>query len=91
MHTFEFHSQRANEAEREFSEHGLSEVVTVCERDAERDGFPKLLHGRADAVFLDLPGPWKVIESTYQVSFANCEGQMQMIRLLMARELHVMY
>lgn len=39
---------------------GLGERVTVTQRDIEGQGFPDSLHGKADAVFLDLPGPWKV-------------------------------
>ena len=61
MHTFEFHQQRAEEAAREFQEHNLSELITVQQRDIEALGFPEERHGQAHAVFLDLPGPWKVI------------------------------
>lgn len=35
-------------------------MVTVVSRNIEEKGFPELLHDMADAVFLDLPGPWKV-------------------------------
>ncbi|KAG2496013.1 hypothetical protein HYH03_005935 [Edaphochlamys debaryana] len=63
VHTFEFHPGRAEEAAVEFKQHGLGERVTVTQRNIEELGFPDTLHGRADAVFLDLPGPWKVIPS----------------------------
>lgn len=32
----------------------------VQHRNIEEHGFPQELHGKADALFLDLPGPWKV-------------------------------
>lgn len=60
VHTFEFHEGRCEEARREFEGHGLAEVVSLQHRDIEQFGFPEALHGQADAVFLDLPGPWKV-------------------------------
>lgn len=63
--TFEFHAQRAKEAEQEFSRHGLDGLVEVRERDVEKLGFPEDLHGTADAVFLDLPGPWRVRQALY--------------------------
>ena len=40
--------------------HGLGELVTVRQRNIEEDSFPEELHGKADALFLDLPRPWKV-------------------------------
>jgi tRNA (adenine57-N1/adenine58-N1)-methyltransferase catalytic subunit len=60
VRTFEFHEGRAAEADKEFRRHQLSKVVQVTHRDIEALGFPEELHGRADGVFLDLPGPWKV-------------------------------
>ena len=60
VHTFEFHRQRAEEAAVEFSANGLAGVVSTVQRDIEALGFPEDLHGCADGVFLDLPGPWKV-------------------------------
>lgn len=61
MHTFEFHAERASEAAAEFKRHKLSELVSIQQRDIELLGFPEELHDTADGVFLDLPGPWKVI------------------------------
>lgn len=60
LHTFDFHAQRATLAAKEFAEHGLRHVVTVGKRDIEQEGFPEEMHGRIDAVFLDVPGPWRV-------------------------------
>ncbi|CAL5220318.1 g2307 [Coccomyxa viridis] len=59
VHTFDFHQQRASEAEAEFNRHGLGKLVAVQHRNIEEHGFPEELHGKADALFLDLPGPWK--------------------------------
>lgn len=39
---------------------GLGELVTTQQRNIEELGFPDSLHGKADGVFLDLPGPWHV-------------------------------
>ena len=55
--SFEFHTQRAEQAAAEFASHGLVDLVSVQQRDIEALGFPPDLHGIADAVFLDLPGP----------------------------------
>jgi tRNA (adenine57-N1/adenine58-N1)-methyltransferase catalytic subunit len=63
VHTFDFHDQRVAEAAKEFAQHGLSAVVEIAHRDIEQHGFPEELHGRADAVFLDLPRPWEVVPS----------------------------
>ena len=40
--------------------HGLGAIVSVQARDVEQSGFPQRLAGEADALFLDLPGPWNV-------------------------------
>lgn len=61
LHTFEFHAGRADTARKEFESHGLSQNVTVYNRDACGEGFG--LEDVADAVFLDLPSPWKAIAS----------------------------
>lgn len=60
VHTFDFHQKRTEEAASEFARHGLGELVTVQHRNIEALGFPEELHGAADALFLDLPGPWNV-------------------------------
>lgn len=57
VYTFDFHEQRAKEAEIEFKTHGLSSVVTSGHRDICAQGFPIELNGKLDAIFLDLPSP----------------------------------
>lgn len=39
---------------------GMADVITTMQRNIEELGFPQELHGAADGVFLDLPGPWHV-------------------------------
>lgn len=63
VNTFEFHQERADIAAKEFKQHGLGHIVTVTHRNIEQDGFPDTFHSRVDAVFLDLPSPWKAILS----------------------------
>ena len=59
LHTFDFHEKRVEAAQKEFEDHGLSHLVKVQQRDVCADGFG--LTQEADAVFLDLPNPWDVI------------------------------
>jgi tRNA (adenine57-N1/adenine58-N1)-methyltransferase catalytic subunit len=61
VHTFEFHQYRWQEARAEFERNGLGDLVHSSHRNIEALGFPESLHGCADAVVLDLPGPWKVL------------------------------
>ena len=85
VYTFEFHEQRAKAAAEEFERNGLGHVVTVEQRNIEELGFPESLHGKADAVFLDLPGPWKAVPSVAQClksdgvfcGFSPCIEQVQ--------------
>lgn len=84
LHTFEFHLERSQKARKEFEEHGLSEHVSVYHRDACNEGFG--LENIADAVFLDLPSPWKALQSAKNAlkkeggricSFSPCIEQVQ--------------
>ncbi|KAL0025791.1 hypothetical protein WJX79_000295 [Trebouxia sp. C0005] len=85
VHTFEFHLPRAQAAEKEFKEHGMGDIITVKQRNIEELGFPEELHGRADGLFLDLPGPWHAVASAAQClrpdgvfcSFSPCIEQVQ--------------
>ena len=60
LYTYDFHEQRVETVNKEFSTHGISDMVTCTQRDVCKDGFT--LHNQADAVFLDLPRPWDVIK-----------------------------
>ena len=83
VHTFEFNVERVKRAKADFELLGLADV-TVHHRDVVRDGFP-LVEGGADAVFLDLPSPWDVVESAAATlrhlgrlaSFSPCIEQVQ--------------
>ncbi|KAL0032159.1 hypothetical protein WJX77_008335 [Trebouxia sp. C0004] len=85
VHTFEFHLPRAQAAEKEFKEHGMGDIITVKQRNIEELGFPEELHGQADGLFLDLPGPWHAVASAAQClrpdgvfcSFSPCIEQVQ--------------
>ncbi|KAL0050603.1 hypothetical protein WJX82_003129 [Trebouxia sp. C0006] len=85
VHTFEFHLPRAEAAEKEFKEHGMGDIITVKQRNIEELGFPEELHGQADGLFLDLPGPWHAVASAAQClrpdgvfcSFSPCIEQVQ--------------
>lgn len=88
LYTFEFHEQRAQIAAEEFSAHQLSHVVTTTHRDVSQDGFKLETDYAADAVFLDLPGPWNVICHAKKVlkssggricSFSPCIEQVQRV------------
>ncbi|XP_050428386.1 tRNA (adenine(58)-N(1))-methyltransferase catalytic subunit TRMT61A [Adelges cooleyi] len=61
VYTYDFHEQRAEQAQKEFKTHGLSDIVTCQCRDVCENGFCDNITGKADAVFLDLPHPHLVI------------------------------
>lgn len=72
LFTFEFNQHRAETASIEFERNGLKDFVTVEHRDVCERGFPsELMNKSIDAVFLDLPSPWKVIPYTKQVLKLN--------------------
>ncbi|XP_073235866.1 tRNA (adenine(58)-N(1))-methyltransferase catalytic subunit TRMT61A-like [Porites lutea] len=84
LHTFEFHSERADIARKEFESHKISHLVSVRCRDVCKEGFG--LNQVADAVFLDLPAPWEAIQSSKEAlkaeggrlcSFSPCIEQVQ--------------
>ena len=86
LYTFDFHENRVKLADIEFSQHGLSDYVTVAQRDVCDCGFGAELQNRADSVFLDLPHPWQAIPHTLDVikesggricSFSPCIEQVQ--------------
>lgn len=62
VHTYDFHEHRVTVARDEFSDHGLEGLVTCTQRDVCLQGFGEEIEDKADAVFLDLPHPWLVID-----------------------------
>ncbi|KAL1892960.1 tRNA (adenine-N(1)-)-methyltransferase catalytic subunit trm61 [Sporothrix stenoceras] len=69
VYSFEFHNERYQKMKAELKSHGLSgddgnDLVTLTNRDVYGDGF--LLDDgtspEADAVFLDLPAPWRALQ-----------------------------
>ena len=85
VHTFEYHEERFKKAQEDFETLGISDYVTVYCRNTMEDGFPSDFDGKADAVFLDLPGPWEVIPAAFRAlkeagsicSFSPCIEQVQ--------------
>lgn len=84
VYTFDFHQERAVCAREDFEKTGLSSLITVGVRDIQGEGFPDEFVGRADAMFLDLPGPWLAIPSAAKMlkpdgvicSFSPCIEQV---------------
>ncbi|KAF2279888.1 tRNA methyltransferase complex GCD14 subunit [Westerdykella ornata] len=64
VYSFEFHAPRAKQLRDELEEHGLSQLVTVTNRDVYQDGFclENATEPDADAIFLDLPAPWLALK-----------------------------
>lgn len=86
LYTFDFHEVRCKLAREEFQSHGLENYVTVQHRDTCELGFTNELENVADAVFLDLPSPWKAIPHAVKTlkhsggricTFSPCIEQVQ--------------
>lgn len=86
LHTVEFHKERSIKARDEFEEHGLSDNITVYNRDVITDGFPEEVDHKADAVFLDIPAPYSAIHHVKRAlklaggefcNFSPCIEQVQ--------------
>ncbi|KAL3318082.1 tRNA (adenine(58)-N(1))-methyltransferase catalytic subunit trmt61a [Cichlidogyrus casuarinus] len=93
LYSFDFHEQRAQQARAEFLSHGLGEIMIAGHRDVIGDGFPIQLNEKGinelavDAIMLDLPNPWNLIEKlsgylkrnvvTKVCIFAPCIEQVQ--------------
>jgi tRNA (adenine57-N1/adenine58-N1)-methyltransferase catalytic subunit len=68
VYTYEFHFERYKKVAQEMKAHGLDSVVQVTHRDVYSEGFlvsdvgsEIKLSPVANAVFLDLPAPWKAL------------------------------
>jgi tRNA (adenine57-N1/adenine58-N1)-methyltransferase len=86
LYTFDFHEYRVALVREEFESHGIGQFVSVEQRDVCQDGFGTELHGKADAVFLDIPHPWEAVPHAAAafkdlggrfVSFSPCIEQVQ--------------
>eukprot|EP01134_Creolimax_fragrantissima_P004912 CFRG4912T1 len=84
LYTFDFHEERVQKARTDFKNHRVDHLVTSESRDVMGTGFG--LTDVADAVFLDLPGPWEAIMAAKQAlkpeggrvcSFSPCIEQVQ--------------
>jgi tRNA (adenine57-N1/adenine58-N1)-methyltransferase catalytic subunit len=87
LHTYEFNQHRAQEAQREFDQHGLRHLVTVHHKDVchgleeDQDSGKKTMKSgkpgfdlpgqTVDAVFLDLPEPWWAVPHAAFVLIPN--------------------
>jgi len=72
----------------EFKAHGLSDYVTVYNRDVIQNGFPEETDHTADAVFLDIPAPYSAIHHVKRAlkksggefcNFSPCIEQVQQV------------
>ncbi|UYV71659.1 TRMT61A [Cordylochernes scorpioides] len=84
LYTHDFHKERAELMQKEFSKLGLGDRATVQHRDVCETGFD--LPETVDAVFLDLPEAWKALtfaaailkeEGSRFCSFSPCIEQVQ--------------
>ena len=70
--SFEFHKERAAAAMQDMRLLGLNEVVTVFpEVNVLTSGFHQVEDASVDAVFLDLPAPYEMLEESARVLRAN--------------------
>ena len=84
LDTFEFHQDRMEATQKNFKLLGLDTVIHSHCRDVITNGFD-VPDGSADAVFLDLPAPWNVVEEAHRClnavgnfcSFSPCIEQIQ--------------
>lgn len=100
LYTFEFNEQRVKMAQKEFKAMGMDKFITCTHRDVLADGFnldteidgePTNLDDKADAIFLDLPSPWKALGHAHKVlkhngrlcNFSPCIEQVQKVCLIL--------
>jgi len=84
LDTFEFNEERARSVKAHFEFLQLQDVIHSHQRDVINEGFD-VPDGCADAVFLDLPSPWKCVKEAHRVlkqkgtfcSFSPCIEQVQ--------------
>ena len=85
LFTYEFNEARAVQAKKDFEAMGLGSCVVSEHRDVIERGLVHEEMAKADAVFLDLPSPWLVVKSAFEVigdggvlcTFSPCIEQVQ--------------
>jgi tRNA (adenine57-N1/adenine58-N1)-methyltransferase len=91
LYTFEFNKERADKLRETFQLLGLSNTVTITNRDVIEHGFEldrsalkKKEHATCDGIFIDLPSPWLIVDKAKKVlrnagkfvSFSPCIEQV---------------
>ena len=101
LYTFEFNEHRVKMAQKEFKTMGLDCFITWTHRDVladgfdlkvELDGIETNLDDKADAIFLDLPSPWKALNHAHKAlkhngriwNFSPCIEQVQKVCLMLS-------
>jgi len=74
LFSFEYHEERVKIAQQEFTDHGISDLITLTHRDVCKDGFG--LTDTVNAVFLDLPAPWEAVGSAKQAFKQHRTGKI---------------
>lgn len=86
LYTFDINESRVKEAQKEFTDHGYGNNVSVSQRNVCEEGYGDQLIEKADACILDLPQTWSAIEHAYRVlksdgsrlcTFSPCVEQVQ--------------
>eukprot|EP00871_Galdieria_phlegrea_P001041 jgi/Galph1/1938/GphlegSOOS_G601.1 len=65
VYSFDCNEDRIDSLQRSLKNHALASVVTLECRDIIQNGFG--IHWLIDAIFLDIPEPWKVLDMVAQV------------------------
>ncbi|KAI8147817.1 tRNA methyltransferase complex GCD14 subunit-domain-containing protein [Fennellomyces sp. T-0311] len=74
LYTFEYHAERTAAAQKEFTDHGLTDIIQIQQRDVCKDGFG--MTDAVNAVFLDLPAPWEAIASAKAAFLQHRTGKI---------------
>ncbi|KAK4958527.1 tRNA (adenine-N(1)-)-methyltransferase catalytic subunit trm61 [Elasticomyces elasticus] len=80
--SYEYHEPRVQTLREELSDHGVDDVVQLTHRDVCEDGFmlqaaagtSHAASPLANAIFLDLPAPWKALKHLTRNDIETSEG-----------------
>mmetsp|Transcript_44773 Transcript_44773/g.173739 ORF Transcript_44773/g.173739 Transcript_44773/m.173739 type:complete len:304 (+) Transcript_44773:4376-5287(+) len=83
--SFEIHEDRAKKAMEDFEKLGISDYITVVNRNVGTEGFKGIPESSVDAVFLDLPAVWDVAAEAERIlrvdgvlaTFSPCVEQVR--------------